>query len=66
MRKYVEFSHKELSKRLDLTATRADVGRLERTVDSRFDQADRRFDRLERKLDALATARRAPSRRRKP
>ena len=30
LRKYVEFSHDDLSKRLDLTATRADVARLER------------------------------------
>lgn len=101
LRNYVEFSHGELSKRLDLTATRADVARLERKTDARFEQVDKRFeqvdarfeqvdkrfdqvdarfdqvdarfdrmdtrfDRLERKIDALAPARHAPHRRRKP
>lgn len=73
MRKYVEFSHKELSEKValtataaDLKATRADLGRLERKVDARFDVTDSRFDRLERKIDALAVRRRAPRDRRKP
>lgn len=57
MRKYVEFSHKELSQKLDLT--RVDLARLERKVDSGF-------DRLGRKIDTLGASRRAARRRRKP
>jgi hypothetical protein len=57
LRKYIEHSHGGLSKRLE----RVEAGqqRLERKVDAGF-------DRLGRKIDALASTRRAPSRRRKP
>src|SRR5688500_10106882 len=78
LRRYVEYSHEELSKGLARLERKFDgrfeqvAGRLEQVdarfehVDSRFDQMDTRFDRLERKIDALIPARRAPRRRRKP
>ncbi len=80
LRKYVEFSQQELSKRLDgtasqtdVTALRADVTTLQTDVTSglgRLARLERKvdsgFDRLARKIDGLASARRASPRRRKP
>ncbi len=71
LRKYVEFSHEKLSKRLDDGFNQVDA-RFEQVdkrfdrVDARFDRVETRFDRLERKIDALGPTRRAPTRRRKP
>ncbi len=78
LRKYVEFSHETLSKRLDDGFNQVDArfnqvdvrfeqvdARFDR-VDARFDRVETRFDRLERKIDALGPTRRATTRRRKP
>ena len=53
LRKYVEFSHKELSKRLDSTATRADVTRLERKTEARFDQVDKQFEQVDKRFEQV-------------
>ena len=53
LRKYVEFSHGEISKRLDLTATRADVARLERKTEARFEQVDKRFEQVDKRFDLV-------------
>ena len=53
LRKYVEFSHEDLSKRLDLTATRADVARLERKTEARFEQVDKRFEQVDKRFEQV-------------
>lgn len=53
LRKYVEFSHGDLSKRLDLMATRADVARLERKTDARFDKVDNRFEQVDKRFEQV-------------
>lgn len=82
LRKYVEFSHDDLSKRLDSTRTdvtalrtevttlRTDVTSLRTDVTTGLGRLERKvdsgFDLLARKIDGLGSARRVSPRRRKP
>lgn len=51
LRAYVEFSHGDLSKRID--STRADVARVERKMDARFDAIDSRFEAVDARFEAI-------------